>query len=143
MEGGLIQQIGTPDQIYNDPANTFVAGFIGAPPMNLIEGTVTDGIFTADCISIDAIPVSGDRPVTLGVRPEDCHVQTDETHLDAEVYGVEPTGDVTYLTIMAGKKLIEVKADRDYRAELGAAEKVAFNRERLYFFDSENGQRIA
>lgn len=143
MEGGLIQQIGTPDQIYNDPANTFVAGFIGAPPMNLIAGRVSDGTFTADGISIDAIPVSGDRAVTLGVRPEDCHVGTDETHLAANVYGVEPTGDVTYLTIMAGKKLIEVKADRDYRAELGADEKVAFNRERLYFFDTESGQRIA
>jgi multiple sugar transport system ATP-binding protein len=143
MEGGLIQQIGTPDEIYNDPANTFVAGFIGSPPMNLIQGSVSAGVFTAEGIRIDGVPVSGERQVTLGVRPEDCHVQTENAHLDAEVYGVEPTGDITYLTLLAGRKLIEVKAKRDYRAELGQREHVAFNPDRLYFFDTQSGQRIA
>lgn len=143
MEGGLIQQIGTPDEIYNDPANTFVAGFIGSPPMNLLDGHCEGGTFTAPNITIDSVPVEGARAVTLGVRPEDCHVHSDDVHLEAEVYGVEPTGDVTYLTLLAGKKLIEVKADRDYRAQLGAQEQVSLNRQRLYFFDTQTGQRIA
>ena len=142
MEGGLIQQIGTPDDIYNDPANTFVAGFIGSPPMNLIQGTISNGTFTAEGLSVPNLPIDGDRAVTLGVRPEDCHIASSSTHLEGEVYGVEPTGDITYLTIMAGKKLIEVKADRDYRAELGARQSVAFDPSRIYVFDTETGARM-
>ncbi len=142
MEGGLIQQIGTPDDIYNDPANTFVAGFIGSPPMNLIQGTVSNSTFTAEGLSVPGLPVDGDRAVTLGVRPEDCHIAAGNAHLEGEVYGVEPTGDITYLTIMAGKKLIEVKADRDYRAELGARQSVAFDPSRIYVFDTETGARM-
>ncbi len=142
MQGGMIQQIGTPDQIYSDPANTFVAGFIGAPPMNLIEGAVSGGVFRASGIEVGGVAVSGDRPVTLGVRPEDCHVGQGEPHLRGAVYGVEPTGEATYLTLKAGEKLIEVKAMRAYRAALGITEAVAFDRARLYFFDVETGQRI-
>ncbi|MEQ8922510.1 MAG: ABC transporter ATP-binding protein, partial [Roseovarius sp.] len=52
MEKGAIQQIGTPDQIYNDPANTFVANFIGSPPMNLIEGRLENGTFTAPGVQV-------------------------------------------------------------------------------------------
>ena len=58
------------------------------------------------------------------------------------VYGVEPTGDMTFLTLQAGETTIEIKADRGYRAALGAEEKVAFDSSRLYFFDAETGQRV-
>ncbi len=143
MQGGLIQQIGTPDQIYADPANTFVAGFIGAPPMNLVEGQISGGAFRAPGIEVRDVPVAGERPVTLGVRPEDCHVAgAGEAHLRGAVYGVEPTGEATYLTMKAGEKLFEVKARRDYRSELNAPEAVAFDRSRLYFFDAVSGERL-
>ncbi len=143
MEGGRIQQIGTPDEIYSDPANTFVAGFIGSPPMNLIEGRVADGTFTAPGVSVPDVPLTGERPIVLGVRPEDCHVTTEENApLTGIVYGVEPTGDLTVLTVRAGEKLIEIKAPRDYRSELDVIERIAFDRERLYFFDSDTGQAL-
>ncbi len=142
MEGGEIQQIGTPDDIYSEPANTFVAGFIGSPPMNLIEGQVSGGTFTAPGITIENVPDTGDRKVILGVRPEDCHVQGADAHLSGQVFGIEPTGDLTYLTVKAGDKLIEVKADRDYRAGLDQPVDVAFDQSRLYFFDRESGARI-
>ncbi len=142
MQGGLIQQIGTPDEIYADPANTFVAGFIGSPPMNLIEGEVSGGVFRAAGIEVAGVPVAGDRPVTLGVRPEDCHVGAEDAHLRGQVYGVEPTGESTYLTMKAGEKLIEVKARRDYRSALDVGEAVTFDRSRLYFFDAGSGRRI-
>ncbi len=140
MEGGRIQQIGTPDQIYSDPANTFVAGFIGSPPMNLIHGQAEGGIFAAPGCEVPGVEVSGE--VILGVRPEDCTVTSSSGHLNAQIYGVEPTGDMTYLTLEAGGDHIEVKADRDYRGTLGAAEKIAFDPARLYFFDHKTGQRI-
>ena len=138
MNKGAIQQVGTPDEIYSDPANTFVAGFIGSPPMNLIEGTAQDGRFTAPGISVPC-PAHVRGTVTLGVRPEDCHVGGDS--LQGVVYGVEPTGDVTYLTVLAGAKKIEVKAARDYRADIDTAIGIAFDPAHLYYFDS-NGQRI-
>lgn len=144
MEKGAIQQIGTPDQIYNDPANTFVANFIGSPPMNLIEGTMTGGIFTAPGVKVEGLTAQHDGKITLGVRPEDCVVIAGDnaTHLNGEVYGVEPTGDMTFLTLKAGDKLIEVKADRGYRSALGASEKIGFDTKRIYLFDAASGKRL-
>ncbi|WP_412050748.1 MULTISPECIES: ABC transporter ATP-binding protein [unclassified Hoeflea] len=142
MQSGLIQQIGSPNEIYNDPANTFVAGFIGSPPMNLIEGQLSDGVFTAPGIKVAGLSRSHTGKVTLGIRPEDCTVGGNGGQLNGTVYGVEPTGDITYLTIKAGDKLLEVKADRNYRSELGLQEVVAFDPARIYLFDAESGQRL-
>ncbi len=143
MQSGMIQQIGTPDEIYNDPTNTFVANFIGSPPMNLIEGTLSDGTFVADGVRVTGIESTTEGKVTLGVRPEDCTVSAStEAELNGTVYGLEPTGDVTYLTVKAGDKLIEVKADRTYRADLDVPVQVAFDPDRIYVFDSEDGKRI-
>lgn len=138
MNKGAIQQVGTPDQIYSDPANTFVAGFIGAPPMNLIEGNASDGRFAAPGITAPC-PAGLRGKVTLGVRPEDCTVGGD--HLQGLVYGVEPTGDMTYLTVLAGAKKIEVKAARDYRSDIDRPISIGFDPARLYYFD-EAGDRI-
>ncbi len=138
MNHGVIQQVGTPDQIYSDPANTFVAGFIGSPPMNLIEGVVKNGRFTAPGITAPC-PTHLQGKVTLGIRPEDCRVGGD--HVQGLVYGVEPTGDMTYLTVMVGNKQIEIKAARDYRSDIDEAIGIGFDPARLYFF-GEDGERI-
>ena len=140
MEGGLIQQIGTPDDIYADPANTFVAGFIGSPPMNLVAGRVDGGSFRAAGIEVPC-PLDGAREVTLGFRPEDCRVVPEGGDLRGEVFAVEPTGDVTYLTIRTGDRQIEVKAPREFRAELGSPVGVGLDPARLYWFD-ETGARL-
>jgi len=142
MQSGRIQQIGTPDEIYNDPANTFVAGFIGSPPMNLIEGRLRDGVFSAPGVEVTGLTLAHSGNVTLGIRPEDCTVGGAGSQLNGAVYGVEPTGDITYLTIKAGEKLLEVKADRNYRSELGVQQSVAFDPARIYLFDAGTGQRL-
>ncbi|WP_339757452.1 ABC transporter ATP-binding protein [uncultured Hoeflea sp.] len=142
MQSGAIQQTGTPDEIYNDPANTFVAGFIGAPPMNLIDGSIENGEFNAPGVKVSGLSRELSGHTILGIRPEDCAVSEAGAHLSAEVYGVEPTGDMTYLTLRAGDKLIEVKADRAYRAELGKPEAVRFDPDRIYLFDGASGARI-
>ncbi len=138
MNKGIIQQVGTPDEIYTDPANTFVAGFIGGPPMNLIEGRADEGRFTAHGVTA-ACPRHLSGKVTLGVRPEDCTIGGDS--VQGLVYGVEPTGDVTYLTVMAGTKQIEVKAARDYRSDIDTPIRIGFDPARLYFFGAD-GERI-
>lgn len=145
MKDGAIQQIGTPDEIYSDPVNTFVAGFIGAPPMNLVAGKLKAGTFRADGIEISGLGAGFKEEVKLGIRPEDCRVAGNngsKYHLTALVYGVEPTGDMTYLTLKTENFIFEVKANRNYRADLGQEEKIVFDPERLYFFDSKSGQRI-
>lgn len=142
MDGGSIQQIGTPDEIYSDPENAFVAGFIGSPPMNLVKGRISAGSFVAPGINVRGVEVEGSRDAMLGIRPEDCNVGTDAVDLQGEVYGVEPTGDATFLTVKTDDALIEVKADRSYRSELGTMESVVFDRSRIYFFDAESGKRI-
>ena len=138
MNQGAIQQIGTPDQIYSDPANVFVAGFIGSPPMNLIAGIARNGSFEAEGIKI-ACPAGLAGQVTLGIRPEDCSTGGDT--LQGTVYGVEPTGDVTYLTVTTGTRQIEIKAARDFRADIDTAIGIGLDPAQLYFFDDQ-GQRI-
>lgn len=145
MDSGLIQQIGTPDEIYSNPANTFVASFIGAPPMNIVSGVVKDKSFISEGILIPDLKVDFTGPAKIGIRPEDCHIVQkggEKSHLNGSVYGVEPTGDMTFLTIKVDGNNFEVKADRDYRAELGTDEQILFDTDRLYFFDSESGERI-
>jgi multiple sugar transport system ATP-binding protein len=138
MDKGRIQQVGTPDEIYSDPANTFVAGFIGSPPMNLVEGEASAGRFVAPGISV-ACPAHLSGRVVLGIRPEDCRVGGDD--LQGVVYGVEPTGESTYLTIETGAKRFEVKESRDYRAALDSPVRIGFDPARLYFFDAASGER--
>jgi multiple sugar transport system ATP-binding protein len=144
MSGGRIQQIGTPDQIYSDPANTFVAGFIGSPPMNLIGGVVENGRFLAPGIDAASDGLPDRAGVVLGVRPEDVRVAGEAAGADAagSLYGLEPTGDQTYLSVRTGAGLIEVKAARDFRQALDTPIHLSFDRRRLFLFDRESGERI-
>lgn len=142
MDQGMIQQIGTPDEIYTNPANTFVASFIGSPPMNLITGVVDNGNFSQKNVTLPVADPGANGDVTLGIRPEDCRVSPlERANLTGKVYGVEPTGDATYLTVACEGFKFEVKADRGYREELDADVGVVFDSARLYFFDN-HGQRI-
>ena len=142
MEGGLIQQVGTPDEIYNDPANAFVAGFIGSPPMNLIAGKLSNGVFEADGVKIGNLKQKLSGDIMLGFRPEDCIVGGQKPHVSGLVYGVEPTGDITYLSLKVGENVVEVKADRNYRAELDTVQNVTVDESRLFFFDMGTGDRL-
>jgi len=73
MEKGVIQQVGTPTEIYDNPANTFVASFIGNPAMNLVDGEMSAGTFMAQNISVPNLSAP-DGPITLGFRAEDASV---------------------------------------------------------------------
>jgi multiple sugar transport system ATP-binding protein len=143
MDQGEIQQIGTPDEIYASPANTFVAGFIGSPPMNLIPGQLIDGTFRAHGVSVTGFAIPGEQAAVLGVRPEDCTLSTAHMgHLQAPVYGVEPTGDMTLLTLKRLEGLFEVKAGRDDRPALDSTVSIGFDISRVLLFDAATGQRL-
>jgi multiple sugar transport system ATP-binding protein len=107
MNKGALQQIGTPIEIYDRPANTFVAGFIGSPAMNLIDGELADGVFSGPNVRIAGLPAVARGPATLGVRAEDARVATDGGgDIRAPIYSIELLGDATMVTVRSGKGLV-------------------------------------
>ena len=75
MNSGRIEQLGTPKEIYNDPRTLFVAGFIGSPPMNLVDGEVGNGMFTGRGIRVGGLGKAKIPKAVMGVRPEDAEVR--------------------------------------------------------------------
>jgi multiple sugar transport system ATP-binding protein len=144
MRHGVIQQLGTPDEIYNDPANLFVAGFIGSPAMNLIEGSVQDGSFVTTG-GTRLVNLNGpDRErVILGVRPDDMGVhEVGRGDIDVRVYAFENTGEATLLTVQWGKQRVIAKGDRHLRKEQDDTVGITLNPDHLYLFDPDTGDRI-
>lgn len=91
MNAGEIMQVGTPEDVYNSPANLFVASFIGSPAMNLVEGSIDAGVFTATNMRIEGIASNHSGAVTLGYRAEDAAIARSNAPAPAE--SAEPTGD--------------------------------------------------
>jgi multiple sugar transport system ATP-binding protein len=143
LEKGVLQQLATPAEIYNNPANLFVAQFIGSPPMNIIKGTLDGGNFMAHGQKI-ASPIKGKvAAAVLGVRPEDCSVTKPEKGaLKGNVYASELIGDHTLITLKLGDEYLTVKAPKDFTAKLGQAVGVSFSKESLYLFDAASGSRL-
>ena len=126
MKAGKIQQVGTPTEIYDNPANTFVAGFIGSPAMNLMDGDMQGGTFTGAQVEIAGFDVP-DGPVTLGFRAEDAEVTAAgaQGQINAPLYTVELLGDAVMLAVRAGGQLVSVKAHKEFRANIG--DQIAFS----------------
>jgi multiple sugar transport system ATP-binding protein len=153
MNHGKIQQIGTPHDIYHNPDNTFVAGFIGSPPMKLIHGQVTDGVFSSAELQVSGVRAiadlqrSGVYDLTIGIRPEDITVHqhlasSNACTFDGVLYGVEPMGDQTILSIDCGQSRIEVKEIVDFNQALDSPIRGYFNPDRLCYFDASSGNRL-
>jgi multiple sugar transport system ATP-binding protein len=105
MRAGRVLQVDPPSAIYQQPADTFVATFIGSPPMNLIRGRVRDGSFLSEAGDF-RVPIGsagpGERPIILGLRPESVRLVAPDGGSPAEVQLVEPLGSETLVTLMAG-----------------------------------------
>jgi multiple sugar transport system ATP-binding protein len=144
MEHGEVRQLGTPAEIYDDPANLFVAGFIGSPAMNLVPGDVSGGVFRAGGIEAPLPGEGFDRPgVVLGVRAEDLRVVAPESgQIRGEVFAVEPLGDSTLVILKPGGAMVTARVDKTYRGAAGEAVGLAADPSRLYLFDAASGQRI-
>ena len=142
MSKGVVQQIGTPKEIYDRPANTFVAGFIGSPAMNLVQGTVNGGIFTAEGMKVDGVQRS-DGPVTLGFRAEDAAVNGGGGEISAPLYSLELLGEASMVSMRVGGELVSVKTGKDYTAEIGQPISVSVPAQACHFFDRASGARIA
>jgi multiple sugar transport system ATP-binding protein len=142
MKKGQIQQVGTPTEIYDRPATTFVAGFIGNPAMNLIDGRIEAGTFMAENARIPGL-TAPDGPVTLGFRAEDAQVLASGGDIAAPVYTMELLGDATMVTVRAGGALVAVRADKLFRAAIGDAVSIRVPAAACHLFDAATGVRLS
>ena len=143
MHDGLVEQIGAPLELYDRPANRFVAGFIGSPAMNFIPGKASAGriAIAGDGYSV---PVNArleeNREVVLGVRPE--HLEIAADGFEAEVVVVEPTGSETQLFARLGGQEIAAVFRERHEFVPGQRIRLRPRADCLHLFDPSSGQRI-
>jgi multiple sugar transport system ATP-binding protein len=132
MRLGVLQQVGTPEEVYEDPKNVFVAGFIGSPAMNLVPARLFDG-------------VGGDDRI-VGFRPE--HVRVSNGHVEgvtfpARVEVVEYLGDEQLVHIARNDKSLQAKMPVEQRVQIGDELTFTIPRDKLYLFDRETEERVS
>ena len=153
LDEGALQQIGTPREVYDNPANLFVAGFMGSPPMNFIRGSIENGRFESGGGVNVPVEGAGDAgsaglrdgaAAVMGFRPEDAEVSDPGTGLfDATVYAAELTGDVTLVTVALGDDAsIAIKMPKEYDVDFDRKVAVGFPLERGFLFDAASGDRL-
>ena len=148
LQGGKVEQVGSPLELYDRPRNVFVAGFLGSPAMNFLEGKLTGGALpelvlpTGTPIQLANAPAQSEgREVILGIRPEDISFAS-EAGVTATVTVVEPTGSETHVALeLEGKELTWVMRER---AELapGQTIQISLKTPNLHFFDKTSQQRL-
>ncbi|HEY8577257.1 MAG TPA: sn-glycerol-3-phosphate ABC transporter ATP-binding protein UgpC [Devosia sp.] len=146
MNGGRVEQMGSPLELYDRPTNMFVAGFLGSPAMNFIAGhSQANGLLLADAtvLPIGGVPAANaGREIVFGIRPEHIEISTGGGH-EAVVRLTEPTGSETHVVLdLAGRELTAVVKDR---LEVQPGDKVylTFSPGKGHFFDKATGQRLA
>ena len=157
MKDGLVQQVGEPLDLYNTPANRFVAGFIGSPAMNFAEVTLQENggkpvaeaqglrIVLPDALAARARIKAG-RKATLGIRPEDIHIAGDadrpEYCFDANIEVVEQLGSEILLDTRVGPATMVASVDPMVKVRAHDTLRLAMKPERLHLFDSESEAAI-
>lgn len=159
MKDGLIHQIGDPMDIYDSPANKFVAGFIGTPPMNFINGSIekkAEGVFfnegsfqvkVSNSMLQKINPYVG-KEVILGIRPEnmgDKHtfgVQNQDWTISAIVDVVEPIGSESYVYLTTGASAFVASVDSHDRFKISEKAEIVFNMDKIHFFEKETENAI-
>jgi len=155
MYGGLLQQIGTPTEVYDYPKNLFVAGFIGSPSMNFLpcrrdaNGLVVTGIEGASEVAIALSPDAGDRfrnapqgtELVLGVRPEDVLLahESKAGFQPAEVYVVEPLGSEKIINLRIAGHIVKARTPPTFAARAGETLFMQIDQTRSHLFDARSG----
>jgi multiple sugar transport system ATP-binding protein len=157
MKDGIVQQFGTPKEIYNNPANLFVASFIGSPPMNFIPLRLQrkDGRLIALLDSGQArceLPMNmndaglEDREVILGLRPEQILLASAETSglptIRAEVQVTEPTGPDTLVFVDLNQSKVCCRLAPDVAPQVGESLNLQFDPSKVLLFDAKTGERL-
>ncbi len=150
MEGGKIVQMGPPLEVYRRPATTFVANFLGSPPMNLLEVRLEGSRFVGDTFALDAHALAGrlgnsrdGTKLTLGIRPE--HLELAEEGegwtLPGEVYATEPLGPESLVTLTVGERLVTARLFGDEPPTVTGRAFLKLEPTHLHLF-GEDGRRL-
>ena len=143
LEKGVLQQLATPAQIYNDPENLFVAQFIGSPPMNVVHGSFEGNEFITEGVRIQTTVQGRVEKAVMGIRPEDCAVAApSEGTLSGKIYTNELIGDHTLVTVDWGGDQISVKAAKDFDGQQGDEIGLIIPSDKLFVFDENTGMRV-
>ncbi len=156
MNQGLLQQIGSPDEIYNRPTNTFVAGFMGSPPMNFVDTSFVemDGGYGLDGgtfrlklpKALGKLVKEGksDSEVVLGFRPESVsiHDKAVANSIEMELYIYEPLGSEVVADLKLGESLIKAIAPPTFKMALGKKLWIALGMDRIHVFDKKTEKAI-
>lgn len=159
MHQGYIQQIGNPITIYDSPTNKFVAGFIGSPPMNFIDGKIekkSEGMFFNEGSFEVKIPENFveklnsciNKEIAFGIRPEDIGDKSFEKDFDQKyvvsttIEVVEPIGAEAYVYLFTGKSSFVARFDTHDQVKVGQTIEVVFHMEKSHFFDKEKETTI-
>ena len=143
LDAGKLQQIGTPDDVYDRPANVFVAEFIGSPPMNLLEATrdggelVVAGGWRLPAPGLDGTTGGADGALTVGLRPEGIEIAADGQ--PAEVVTVEPFGSEVIIHVRVNGEVLKVRASPNVRPEAGSTVGLRADPAAVRVFDRSSG----
>ncbi|PYS68177.1 MAG: ABC transporter ATP-binding protein [Acidobacteria bacterium] len=154
MRKGKLQQFDTPMNIYEKPANRFVAEFVGSPSMNFVDGEIdfAQQRFVGRELSmalaesqLTSLGKHETKSVLLGVRPEHIQIHSDETQnsIAAKVYVTELMGNETFVFLNVGKNRLIARAPAEFRAELESKVWLTLNTDKLHFFQSDTEIRIS
>jgi len=147
MKEGIIQQVGAPKEVYNEPANIFVAGFIGSPAMNFIRGAIDGGYFVTETLRLE-IPAEKlailnkkgyqRKAVILGIRPENIiTAQECTTAINAKVCVAELTGAEFMLYVNVGGHELVLRAGTLHDYHSGDNLAIQFEMDKSHFFDAD------
>jgi multiple sugar transport system ATP-binding protein len=140
MKRGKLQQFDMPLNIYNHPANRFVAEFVGSPSMNFIDGRVHDGTFVSEAIEIRVERPNTDQ-ITIGIRPEHLQVLTapEDGAIPARVYVTELMGNETFVFLTLGNSRLIARAPAEFRADVESPVWLRIVADKAHFFDPTTG----
>ncbi|MCK0150907.1 ABC transporter ATP-binding protein [Marivita sp. S6314] len=143
MREGKIVQLDTPKKIYAEPADLFVAGFIGSPSMNLIDGEVSGGVFRADGVEIP-VTLEDRKGVVLGIRPEELAITQDASAaISGKLYALELTGESTLVTLRNGTTSACARGHADFEADIDSPCHLSpKDGARIHLFDRASGERL-
>ena len=166
IDSGKLQQIAPPLVCYNEPANLFVAGFIGSPSMNFLDGTVGENGFESEHVTVEFDPAAMDvgqgDSVTLGIRPEDVYpaetagsVSNPTAEIEATTDVLEPMGDEIFVYLLlaedaetdledpeAGGDQLLMSVDPSSDIEANQTVRVVLDREKVHLFDTESRKAL-
>jgi multiple sugar transport system ATP-binding protein len=156
MNHGQMQQIGTPEELYDNPRNLFVADFIGEPPMNFAEGKLlpmTVGKYIIKCrtTQFEITPANGKdlathsgKKVVMGIRPEHISLcdSTTENSMEGLVFSYEDLGEKGYVLVNCSEEKFLVEKEGGVKFELDEKVYIRFHDQEVYLFDADDGERI-